>query len=173
MDARTSEHSNTSHGCICLVFVQNTLSIAYFDERSMYSTVRTGRQLISRGLASIAVSGTSLTMPNDGPSASMPGTAHGSKSGDLLSTSDGRSYRRHPRFWREDGTLVITHLDDAFKVNGALPQLQSPVLSSLSRGHALDIFETCPVIGIPDRLQVKSEDIEAVLSHVYDEKCVR
>lgn len=133
----------------------------------MYNAARFGRQLLSRALASIVISTTSATtMPNDGhPSASDSTLAL-----DRLATSDGCTYRRHPRFWRDDGTLVIAYLDDAFKVNSTLPQLQSPVLSSLAEEHGVELVEGCPLVRIPDKLGVRGEDLEAILDHVYHDK---
>ncbi|OBZ69284.1 hypothetical protein A0H81_10882 [Grifola frondosa] len=76
--------------------------------------------------------------------------------------------RRHPRYWLEDGSLVIRSQNDLFKVHRTLLHRHSPVLSSLhGKDPTTSEIDGCPVVHISEDLDVQSEDLEALLEHLY------
>jgi len=82
--------------------------------------------------------------------------------GHLLATS-----RRHPIYWFDDGSLIVRAQDDAFKVHATLLTRHSPILSSLPRYKGGEEDSDVPIVHIPDHLNVKSQDFEALLAHIY------
>ncbi|KAH9851060.1 hypothetical protein C2E23DRAFT_886809 [Lenzites betulinus] len=93
-----------------------------------------------------------------------------------VSTSDETqpAIRRHARYWLEDGSLVVRSQDHFYKVHRTMLQRHSTVLGSLSPSAAADGSESTAktvdglvVVHIPDKLQVRSEDFEALLEHLY------
>lgn len=95
-------------------------------------------------------------------------------------SSDGSSNskpkpRRHPKYWFDDGSLVVHTRNDLFKVHRTLLCRHSAVLSSLSQGipqnqgqsAAPTTIDGCPIAYIPDGMNVDSADLEALLEHLY------
>lgn len=74
--------------------------------------------------------------------------------------------RRHPRYWLEDGSLILRTQNDIFKVHRTLLSRHSPVLSSLSDKASVGA-EGCPMVHIPDETGVASADLEALLEYLY------
>ncbi|KAI0934922.1 hypothetical protein AcV5_006610 [Taiwanofungus camphoratus] len=81
------------------------------------------------------------------------------------------AFRRHPKYWLDDGSLVIRAQSDVFKVHRTLLDRHSTILSSLSNAArsrgAQVLIDGCPAIQIPDDLGVESVDFEALLEHLY------
>ncbi|KAI0364914.1 hypothetical protein BV20DRAFT_955300 [Pilatotrama ljubarskyi] len=85
--------------------------------------------------------------------------------------------RRHARYWLDDGSLVVRAQDDIYKVHRTLLHRHSKVLASLSpsadaedeKGGRADGLV---VVHIPDELEVRSEDFEALLEHLYHDSPV-
>ena len=83
--------------------------------------------------------------------------------------------RRHPRYWLDDGSLVVRTQDELFKVHRTLLQRHSPVLASLADNALKDDTaraDGCPVVHLPPELGVDSADFEALLEHLYHDRCV-
>lgn len=77
--------------------------------------------------------------------------------------------RRHARYWLEDGSLVVRAQDDFYKVHRTLLHRHSQVFAALSPSstngeHTVDGLV---VVHIPDALEVRSADFEALLEHLY------
>lgn len=85
------------------------------------------------------------------------------------------AFRRHPKYWLDDGSLVIRAQSDVFKVHRTLLDRHSTILSSLSNAArsrgAQVLIDGCPAIQIPDDLGVESVDFEALLEHLYHDMC--
>ena len=82
--------------------------------------------------------------------------------------------RRHPRYWLDDGSLVVRTQDDLFKVHRTLLQRHSPVLTSLVENSLRDDaarVDGCPILHLPSELGVDSADFEALLEHLYHDRC--
>lgn len=80
--------------------------------------------------------------------------------------------RRHPKYWLDDGSLVVRTQNDLFKVHRTLLHRHSSIISSLSRDQSQDggesrLIDGCPVVHVPDDLDVSSADFEALLEHLY------
>ncbi|KZT00056.1 uncharacterized protein LAESUDRAFT_816729 [Laetiporus sulphureus 93-53] len=74
--------------------------------------------------------------------------------------------QRHPRFWLDDGSLVLRTSTgtDAYKVHRTLLARHSPFIASLAADDSLD---GSPVVRIPEERGVSSADLEALLEHLY------
>ncbi|EIW53294.1 uncharacterized protein TRAVEDRAFT_154698 [Trametes versicolor FP-101664 SS1] len=84
-------------------------------------------------------------------------------------TEQQHEIRRHARYWLEDGSLVVRAQDDFYKVHRTLLHRHSKVLAALGPsptddGHTVDGLV---VVHIPDALEVRSADFEALLEHLY------
>ncbi|KAI9065077.1 hypothetical protein FKP32DRAFT_1665636 [Trametes sanguinea] len=94
---------------------------------------------------------------------------------DANGADDQTSYptlRRHARYWLDDGSLVVRAQDDIYKVHRTLLDRHSKVLASLSPSkdgsdENKDAVDGLIVVHIPDELEVRSEDFEALLEHLY------
>ncbi|KAI0353228.1 hypothetical protein OH77DRAFT_1407452 [Trametes cingulata] len=85
--------------------------------------------------------------------------------------------RRHARYWLDDGSLVVRAQDDVYKVHRTLLHRHSKVLAALPPSSSADAnaeeagesgkADGLVVVHIPDELEVKSEDFEALLEHLY------
>ncbi|KAI8982947.1 hypothetical protein BD414DRAFT_464037 [Trametes punicea] len=80
--------------------------------------------------------------------------------------------RRHARYWLDDGSLVVRAQDDIYKVHRTLLHRHSKVLASLSpslddTNDSKRTTDGLVIVHIPDELQVRSEDFEALLEHLY------
>ena len=80
--------------------------------------------------------------------------------------------RRHARYWLDDGSLIVRAQDDIYKVHRTLLHRHSKVLASLSpaeddSGEGRRTVDGLVVVHIPDELEVRSEDFEALLEHLY------
>lgn len=82
--------------------------------------------------------------------------------------------RRHLKYWLDDGSLVVRTQDDLFKVHRTLLQRHSPVITSLAERALRDTARTdsCPILHVPRELGVDSADFEALLEHLYHDRCV-
>ncbi|KAH9917579.1 uncharacterized protein B0H18DRAFT_1033756, partial [Fomitopsis serialis] len=87
-----------------------------------------------------------------------------------ISADDAAKLRRHPKYWLEDGSLVVRTQGDLFKVHRTLLQRHSPVVSSLAENASRDEAartDGCPTLHVPDELGVESADFETLLEHLY------
>lgn len=77
--------------------------------------------------------------------------------------------RRHARYWLEDGSLVVRAQDDYYKVHRTLLHRHSEVLAALGPSPTDDgrTVDGLVVVHIPDALEVRSADFEALLEHLY------
>lgn len=77
--------------------------------------------------------------------------------------------RRHARYWLEDGSLVVRAQDDYYKVHRTLLHRHSEVLAALGPSPSDDgcTVDGLVVVHIPDALEVRSADFEALLEHLY------
>ncbi|KAI0744062.1 hypothetical protein C8Q80DRAFT_1184827 [Daedaleopsis nitida] len=80
--------------------------------------------------------------------------------------------RRHEKYWFDDGSLVLRAHNDIFKVHRTLLHRHSKTLASLSTSendstHHLD---DVAVQHIPEHLDVRSQDVETLLQHLYHDQ---
>ncbi|OSD08239.1 hypothetical protein PYCCODRAFT_1429301 [Trametes coccinea BRFM310] len=80
--------------------------------------------------------------------------------------------RRHARYWLDDGSLIVRAQDDIYKVHRTLLDRHSKILASLrpssnDTNNNQQIVDGLVVVHIPDELEVRSEDFEALLEHLY------
>jgi len=85
--------------------------------------------------------------------------------------------RRHPKFWLDDGSLIISVQDDIFKVHRTLLCRHSPALTKWStdesshgsRIGATNGLDGCEVVLVPPEVagRMRSEDMLALLEHLY------
>lgn len=83
--------------------------------------------------------------------------------------------RRHPKYWLDDGSLIVRTQNDMYKVHRTLLHRHSSVLSSLAGSASQPqnrickqtAIDGCPIVHVPDELGVDSADFEALLEHLY------
>ncbi|CDO70332.1 hypothetical protein BN946_scf184843.g21 [Trametes cinnabarina] len=80
--------------------------------------------------------------------------------------------RRHARYWLDDGSLVVRAQNDIYKVHRTLLDRHSKVLATLGPStegpdESKKTVDGLVVMHIPDELEVRSEDFEALLEHIY------
>ncbi|KAI0672630.1 hypothetical protein C8Q78DRAFT_1020489 [Trametes maxima] len=86
--------------------------------------------------------------------------------------SSAPALRRHARYWLDDGSLIVRAQDDIYKVHRTFLHRHSKVLASLSPSVDASVehektVDGLVVVHIPDELEVRSEDFEALLEHLY------
>ena len=83
--------------------------------------------------------------------------------------------RPHPKFWLDDGSLLLIVGNDLFKVHRTLLYRHSRVLPTwpgsydLTDHHGIDNSEIdgCAIVSIPEDTNTKADDVEALLEHLY------
>lgn len=83
----------------------------------------------------------------------------------------------HPRFWLEDGSLIIRFQEIFYKIHKTLLFSQSPTLEQwVHEGHTsfsdmdedlLSQFAGCATLTIPKAIGLRNQDLEALLQHLY------
>ncbi|KZT69862.1 hypothetical protein DAEQUDRAFT_690288 [Daedalea quercina L-15889] len=98
-------------------------------------------------------------------------TTNMTNSNPSMSVEEGAArLRRHPKYWLDDGSLVVRTQDDLFKVHRTLLQRHSQVISSLAERVSQDessLMDGCPTLHVPQELGVESTDFEMLLEHLY------
>ncbi|KAH9952039.1 hypothetical protein B0H21DRAFT_775595 [Amylocystis lapponica] len=124
----------------------------------MYSSAFS-RQFI-RSLASLTTSSLGIINTATGGASTMPVRD--------LSDNQPSSLCRHPQYWLDDGSLVVSTQDYMFKVHRSLLQRHSigVFAHAGSPGMGETTIDGCPVLHIPED-RVSSADLEALFAHLY------
>ena len=79
--------------------------------------------------------------------------------------------RRHPKYWLDDGSLILQTHDSLYKVHRTLLERHSRLLASLNTPGDVEekgkLVEGLVVVRVPDELEVRSGDLEILLEYLY------
>lgn len=79
---------------------------------------------------------------------------------------------QHPKFYLDDGSLILCVESTVFKIHKTLLYRHSRVLPTLNQSSSkIDSvkFSTseCVIVNIPDEMELRVDDFEALLEHLY------
>ena len=81
---------------------------------------------------------------------------------------------QHPKFWFDDGNLILCIDDHVFRVHQELLYRHSRSLAAWTANVAPADYgitatdaDNCTIVYVPDSVQVKVGDVVALLEHLY------